>query len=70
MGFWLLKGGWWVSHETELWVRILFQDYLLRSNLIFNHINYNKILESDWQSIALISALLGQCNRTVRVMPK
>ena len=34
-----------------------------------NH-NYNKILKSDWLSIALISALIGQFNRTVRVMPK
>ena len=36
---------------------------------IFNH-NYNKILKSDWFSTALISALIGQFNRTVRVMPK
>ena len=35
----------------------------------FNH-NYNKILKSDWFSTALISALIGQFNRTVRVMPK
>ena len=34
-----------------------------------NH-NYNKILKSDWLSTALISALIGQFNRTVRVMPK
>ena len=30
----------------------------------FNH-NYNKILESDCLSTVLISALMGQCNRTV-----
>ena len=35
----------------------------------FNH-NYNKILKSDWLSTTLISALIGQLNRTVRVMPK
>ena len=35
---------------------------------IYNH-NYNKILKSDWLSTALISALIGQFNRTVRVMP-
>ena len=40
-----------------------FADFLL------NH-NYNKILKSDWFSTALISALIGQFNRTVRVMPK
>ena len=34
-----------------------------------NH-NYNKIVKSDWLSTALISALTGQFNRTVRVMPK
>ena len=35
-------------------------------------LNYNKILKSDWLSIALISTLIGQFNRTVyvRVMPK
>ena len=34
-----------------------------------NH-NYNKIVKSDWLSTALISALIGQFDRTVRVMPK
>ena len=42
---------------------------LLRFIFTFNH-NYNKILKSDWLSTALISALIGQLNRTVRVMPK
>ena len=37
--------------------------------LPINH-NYNKIVKSDWLSAALISALIGQFNRTVRVMPK
>ena len=36
----------------------------------YYHHNYNKILKSDWLSTALISALIGQLNRTVRVMPK
>ena len=36
---------------------------------LINH-NYNKILKSDWLSTALISALIGQFDRTVRVMPK
>ena len=35
-----------------------------------HHHNYNKIVKSDWLSTALISALIGQFNRTVRVMPK
>ena len=39
------------------------------SNNVYNH-NYNKILKSDWFSTALISALIGQFNRAVRVMPK
>ena len=38
-------------------------------NMELNH-NYNKIFKSDWLSTALISALIGQFNRTVRVMPK
>ena len=32
-----------------------------------NH-NYNKILKSDWLSTALISALIGQFDRTVRAI--
>ena len=42
---------------------------LLDFYLTINH-NYNKIVKSDWLSTALISALIGQFNRTVRVMPK
>ena len=38
-------------------------------NKTLNH-NYNKIVKSDWLSTALISALIGQFNRTVLVMPK
>ena len=34
-----------------------------------NH-NYNKIVKSDWLSTALISALIGQFNRTVRVITR
>ena len=37
--------------------------------MMINH-NYNKIVKSDWLSTPLISALIGQSNRTVRVMPK
>ena len=37
------------------------------NNRNHNH-NYNKIVKSDWLSTALISALIGQFNRTVRVM--
>ena len=33
-------------------------------------LNHNKILKSDWLSAVLISALKGQCNRTIRVTPK
>ena len=36
--------------------------------LAFNH-NYNKILKSDWLSAVLISVLIGQWSRTLRVMP-
>ena len=32
--------------------------------------NYNKILKFDWLSTALISALIGQSNGTMHVMPK
>ena len=59
--------------EKEIIVGSMFKP---RSG-IYNHIaisgnnhNYNKIVKSDWLSTALISALIGQFNRTVRVMPK
>ena len=39
------------------------------SRFTINH-SYNKIVKSDWISTALISALIGQFNRAVRVMPK
>jgi len=42
---------------------------LISDDYLPNH-NYNKIVKSDWLSTALISALIGQFNRTVRVMPK
>ena len=35
-----------------------------------NNHNYNKIVQSDWLSTALISALIEQFRRTVCVMPK
>ena len=31
---------------------------------------YNKIVKADWVSTALISALIGQFNRTVHILPK
>ena len=48
--------------------------YILLITLVVHYINnnhnYNKIVKSDWLSTALISALIGQFNRTVRIMPK
>ena len=52
-----------------LWSRINMHVHELIQYFKHNH-NYNKILKSDWLSTALISALIGQFNRTVRVMPK
>ena len=45
---------------------------LLTINSVDFNINHtcNKILKSDWLSTTLISALIGQLNRTVRVIPK
>ena len=43
---------------------------LLESTYSTCHHNYNKIIKSDWLSTVLISALIGQFNRTVGVMPK
>ena len=42
---------------------------LIEKDFSFNH-NYNKTVKSDCLSTALISALIGQFNRTVRVVPK
>ena len=57
-----------------LLVLLSFQDYRATTTgkslkHPINH-NYNKILKSYWLSAVLISALIGQCNRTVRVMSK
>ena len=49
------------KHQQRLWQN---------NNDNNNNHNYNKILKSDCLSTALISALTGQLNRTVRVMPK
>ena len=43
--------------------------YVKMPNFMFNH-NYNKIVKSDWLSTALISALIGQFNRTVRAITR
>ena len=60
-----------VAPKNKLAERKAFVDSVATesANLKYNH-NYNKILKSDWLSTALISALIGQFNRTVRVMPK
>ena len=54
--------------NVELLCRKAIINY--QSNIDNNHHNYNKILKSEWLSTALISALIRQFNRTVRVMPK
>ena len=50
----------------------MITDQLLDSTQSYYHYNhnYNKTVKFDWLSTALISALIGQFNRTVRVMPK
>ena len=48
----------------------MFKKLLTTGTVVYINHNYNKILKSDWFSTALISALIGQFNRTVRVMPK
>ena len=42
---------------------------MIQLNYRHNH-NYNKIVKSDWLSTALISALIGQFNRTVRAITR
>ena len=57
------------KQELITCARLRGQHFATGKNFYFNH-NYNKIVKSDWLSTALISALIGQFNRTVRVMPK
>ena len=57
------------SHRTDPMARARGKCLLNVPYLLLNH-NYNKIVKSDWLSTALISALIGQLNRTVRVMRK
>ena len=49
--------------------RSIQRNLIKNYNFRCNH-TYNKIVKSDWVSTALISALIGQFDRTVRVMPK
>ena len=39
----------------------------MADNYLSDNHNYNKIVKSDWLSTALISAFIGQFNRTVRL---
>ena len=69
-GFAILKNGF--ERKVEIWRSYLViqeKSRRFRYCFTYNH-NYNKILKSDWFSTALISALIGQFNRTVRIMPK
>ena len=56
-------------HKEATFFFFIDYNYVLYPSFVYNH-NYNKIVKSDWLSTALISALIGQFNRTVRVMPK
>ena len=64
-----------LKEEVNLIAPVCTRDYeivniVLWPKLAFFYHNYNKIVKFDWLSTALISALIGQFNRTVRVMPK
>ena len=48
----------------------LLQNVINNNNTNNHHHNCNKILKSDWFSPAQISALIGQFNSIVLVMPK
>ena len=48
---------------------MLVVDSFISAANVVNH-NHNKIVKSDWLSTALVSALIGQFDRTVTVMPK
>ena len=55
-----------ITHKLKNMVTFMYESKVVIRD---NH-NYNKIVKSDWLSTTLISALIGQLNRTVRVMPK
>ena len=63
------KGEWGESEGAPANILNKDRSGILDSSITSNH-NYNKIVKSDWLSTALISALIGQLNRTVPVMPK
>ena len=48
---------------------IIFRTAYPCSIIFFNH-NCNEIVKSDWLSTALISASIGQFNRTVRAITR
>ena len=59
---------WWLlirEMSVSEFLNMIFSFWL--DDFSINH-NDNKILRSDWPSAVQISALIGQCNKTVRVM--
>ena len=54
---------------VSLWDNRYLNNFAQCNYYVINH-NYNKIVNSDWLSTALILALIGQFSKTVRVMPK
>ena len=62
----------WVVKRVIILLIIIIKNNNNNNNKSYNsdNHNYNKIVKSDWLSTALISTLIGQFNRTVRVMLK
>ena len=60
------------ENKQYFWFHAALVTLIKRRTISSFHLNhdYNKIVKSDWLSTALISALIGQFNWTVRVMPK
>ena len=55
-----------VHHSADYIGQLAMKNFKTSNTFLQDNYNYNKIVKSDWLSTALISALIGQFNRTVR----
>ena len=59
-----------VHHSADYIGQLAMKNFKTSNTFLQDNHNYNKIVKSDWLSTALISALIGQFNRTVRAITR
>ena len=59
-----------VHHSADYIGQLAMKKFKTSNTFLQDNHNYNKIVKSVWLSTALISALIGHFNRTVRVITR